>query len=124
MPLHVPLLDSNRLMAHLDQLKSSHRRPPWIERVVLTEGFHITVICQNPGAPTDRHRHEFEEAWYIVEGEIDWFFEGSADPLHSRAGDFVFAPRERYHQLQVVGAETSLRIAMGTPNDVHIGERH
>ena len=123
MPLHVPLLDNVRLQARLAELKVSKGPAPWIERIVLTDAIHVTVVCQNPGPPNDRHYHRNEETWFVVEGELLWFVDGHDQPLQARAGDFIFAPREQYHQIQVVGSGPSIRIVIGTPDDPHLHDQ-
>ena len=62
-----------------------------------------TLICQAPGHPNDRHYHLRDEWWIVLEGEIDWEMEGRAEPIHARAGDFVFAPANVFHHIHVRG---------------------
>ena len=41
------------------------------------------------------HRHDWDEAYYILEGEID--FEIDGEPVKSTAGDFNYLPRNTVH---------------------------
>jgi len=55
----------------------------------------IVVPPHSAGPPL--HRHDFDEAFYILEGELIFRFE---DGLHTRgAGELVFAPRNAVHTL-------------------------
>ena len=52
------------------------------------------LICHPPGQPNDTHYHHHDEWWVVLQGEIDWYIEGETAPIHARAGDFVFGPRD------------------------------
>jgi mannose-6-phosphate isomerase-like protein (cupin superfamily) len=41
------------------------------------------------------HRHDWDEAYYILRGELD--FEIDGEPVKSRAGDFHYLPRNTVH---------------------------
>jgi glyoxylate utilization-related uncharacterized protein len=41
------------------------------------------------------HRHDWDEAYYVLEGEID--FEIDGQPVKSRTGDFNYLPRNTVH---------------------------
>jgi len=43
------------------------------------------------------HTHDFDEAWYLLEGEL--VFQLGDEVVTKRAGDFVFAPRGVPHTL-------------------------
>jgi len=49
------------------------------------------------------HRHDWDEAYYILEGEID--FEIDGEPVKSRSGDFNYLPRNTVHAFK--GASSS-----------------
>jgi quercetin dioxygenase-like cupin family protein len=41
------------------------------------------------------HRHDWDEAYYILDGEIDFVIDG--DMVKSKAGDFNYLPRKTVH---------------------------
>jgi quercetin dioxygenase-like cupin family protein len=41
------------------------------------------------------HRHDWDEAYYILDGEID--FEIDGEPVKSKSGDFNYLPRNTVH---------------------------
>jgi mannose-6-phosphate isomerase-like protein (cupin superfamily) len=41
------------------------------------------------------HRHDWDEAYYILGGEVDFVIDG--EPVSSRAGDFNYLPRGTVH---------------------------
>jgi mannose-6-phosphate isomerase-like protein (cupin superfamily) len=49
------------------------------------------------------HRHDWDEAYYILDGEID--FEVDGDPVKSSPGDFNYFPRGTVHSFK--GASSS-----------------
>lgn len=49
------------------------------------------------------HRHDWDEAYYILDGEID--FEIDGESVRSRAGDFTYLPRGTVHGFK--GASTA-----------------
>jgi quercetin dioxygenase-like cupin family protein len=49
------------------------------------------------------HRHDWDEAYYILDGEIDFEFDGES--VRSRAGDFNYLPRGTVHGFK--GASTA-----------------
>jgi quercetin dioxygenase-like cupin family protein len=53
-------------------------------------------IPQGMGPPP--HRHDWDEAYYILDGEID--FEIDGEPLKSGAGDFNYLPRNTVHSFK------------------------
>jgi len=49
------------------------------------------------------HRHDWDEAYYILEGEVDFEIDGQA--VTSKAGDFNYLPRNTVHGFK--GASSS-----------------
>ena len=49
------------------------------------------------------HRHDWDEAYYILDGEIDFEIDGR--PVKTRAGDFHYLPRNTVHGFK--GASSS-----------------
>jgi quercetin dioxygenase-like cupin family protein len=63
-------------------------------------GGHVSVMenvvpAHNPGPPL--HRHDFDEAFYMLEGEL--IFQVADELFTKRAGELAFAPRNVPHAL-------------------------
>jgi quercetin dioxygenase-like cupin family protein len=114
-----PTLHPGRLSINVEEIKARRGAPPWGERIVINDNFIITVICQAPGHSNDWHYHELDEAWYIYEGELSWTMEGHDEPIHVKAGDWIYAPPNVFHYIQVHGTAPAIRIATS-----HVGEYH
>ena len=53
------------------------------------------------------HRHDWDEAYYVLDGEVD--FEIDGQPVKSRAGDFNYLPRNTVHSFKG-GSETPAHV--------------
>ena len=113
------VLDKDTLTARIAEIKERKGPPPWAERVVITDEFVITVICQAPGHPNDYHYHLHDEAWFIAEGELAWHYEHAPEPHHVKAGDIVFAPKDLWHHIEVLGDEPAIRVACSVKGEFH-----
>jgi quercetin dioxygenase-like cupin family protein len=113
------VLNNENLTARISAIKEAKGSPPWAERVVVSDEFALTVICQAPGHPNDHHYHLKDEAWFIAEGELSWQYEHASEPHRVKAGDIVFAPKNLWHHIEVLGDRPAIRVAV-TP----IGEYH
>ena len=118
-----PTLSANRLKLSIEELKAQHGPPPWHERIVLNDRYVVTVICQAPGHQNDWHYHLVDESWSIYEGELSWTLEGQPEPIHVRAGDWIIAPANTFHYIQVHGDRPSIRIAISYAGEPHRHER-
>ncbi len=119
MAVRLSLLAVGELHARLDDLLASKGPPPWSEPLVVGDDMQAFLICHPPGQPNDTHYHEHDEWWVVLRGKIDWYIEGQPEPIHARAGDFVLGPRQRWHHIQPVGSEPSVRIAIGVRGEYH-----
>jgi quercetin dioxygenase-like cupin family protein len=81
------------------------------------------VICQAPGHQNDWHYHLVDECWSIYEGELSWTLEGQPEPIHVRAGDWIIAPANTFHYIQVHGDRPAIRIAVSYTGEPHRHER-
>jgi mannose-6-phosphate isomerase-like protein (cupin superfamily) len=59
------------------------------------------------------HRHDWDEAYYILDGEID--FEIDGEPLKSRAGDFNYLPRNTIHGFRGASASPARVLIFAAP---------
>ena len=117
------VLDQSTLTARIAEIKERKGPPPWAERVVVTDEFVLTVICQAPGHPNDYHYHLHDEAWFIAEGELSWQYEHATEPHYVKAGDIVFAPKNLWHHIEVVGDKPAIRVACSVKGEFHRYDR-
>ncbi|MGH2557640.1 MAG: cupin domain-containing protein [Thermomicrobiales bacterium] len=114
-----PVLSAERLKVGIEELKATHGPPPWHERLVLNDRYIVTVICQAPGHQNDWHYHLVDECWSIYEGELSWTLEGEPAPIRVGAGEWIIAPANTFHLIEVHGERPAIRIAIS-----YTGERH
>ena len=58
--------------------------------------------------------------WTILKGELTWKI-GEDRPMYNvKEGDIIFVPKGMRHHISTVGDETSLRLAVTTPEALHI----
>ena len=118
-----PTLNPQQLTLNIEELKARRGPAPWNERIVVNDRYVITVICQNPGHQNDWHYHLVDECWSIYEGELSWTLEGRDEPIHVKAGDWILAPANTFHYIQVHGDKPSIRIAITYAGEYHRHER-
>ena len=124
MPLNNPILDATLNSISLEEIKKEMGPPPWGRRVVLTDHVIGMAICQKSGQINDRHCHDYDEWWVILEGEIDWIIEGREErPVEAKAGDFVYVPAFTFHQIFPKGGKPSIRLALTLPGRGHLHEK-
>jgi len=104
----MPLLDIRKLRARVDELRAHKGPPPWSDL---------------PGHLNDTHYHLHDEWWIVLQGEIDWYIEDEPGPIHARAGDFVLGPKNRWHHLEPVGTEPTIRVAINARGEFHRYDR-
>ena len=108
---------------NLEEVKSRHGDPPWIERLVSTDEMQSMLICQPPGHPNDKHYHNHDEWWLVMEGEIHWEIEGQSEPVKAKTGDFVFVPKRHYHHIHVKGDKPAIRLAISVAGEKHLHDK-
>ena len=59
------------------------------------------------------HRHDWDEAYYILEGEIDFLVDGV--PVKSRTGDFNYLPRNTVHGFKGASPSPSRVLIFAAP---------
>ena len=104
-------------------IEDTPRLPPWAAILVSTDRYVVTVICQAPGHRNDWHYHLVEECWSIYEGELSWTLEGRTEPVRVTAGEWVFAPANTFHLIEVLGERPAIRIAISHTGEYHRHER-
>jgi quercetin dioxygenase-like cupin family protein len=56
----------------------------------------VSIVMHGPGEPVKRHRHPYEEAYYVIKGEGVMFMEGVGE-IELRPGRSVYIPPETIH---------------------------
>jgi len=101
------------IRASLDKTKS------WSHRVVNTENNSATLIHQQPGEGNRRHYHpDWNEWWYIIDGEWEWEVDGVAKIV--KKGDVVFIPKGTVHKITATGNKPAIRLAVSREDVAHI----
>jgi mannose-6-phosphate isomerase-like protein (cupin superfamily) len=124
MALNNPILSAALNSISLEEIKKEMGPPPWSYPVVRTDHVAGIAIYQNSGQINDRHCHDYDEWWVVLEGEIDWVIEGREDrPVHAKAGDFIYVPAQTFHQIFPTGGKPSVRLGIALPGKGHLHER-
>ncbi|MDQ3225679.1 MAG: cupin domain-containing protein [Chloroflexota bacterium] len=118
-----PTLSADRVMAGIEELKARHGPPPWATTLVRTDRYVVTVICQAPGHRNDWHYHLVDECWSVCEGELSWTLEGKPEPIRVKAGEWILAPANTFHLIEVHGEQPAIRIAISFADEYHRHER-
>ena len=117
------LLNKEKLSLTVEEVIRAKGPGKWAERVVSGDRFGITVIQQPPGTPNDHHYHLEDEVWWIYRGELTWQYEHHPEPVHVKAGDWVFAPRGLWHHIEPIGQGSTIRIAVTPAGEFHRYDR-
>ena len=118
-----PTLNPNRLSVSVEEVKARRGAPPWSEQIVANDRYVVTVIYQAPGHQNDWHYHLSDECWSIYEGELSWTLEGQPEPIPVAAGDWIIAPANTFHFIQVHGDQPAIRIAISYTGEYHRHDR-
>jgi quercetin dioxygenase-like cupin family protein len=118
-----PALSAESVTASIEELKTRHGDPPWWTTLVQTDRYVVNVICQAPGHQNDWHYHLTDECWLIYEGELSWTLEGRPEPIHVKAGEWILAPANTFHLIEVHGDRPAIRIAITHAGEYHRHER-
>tara|TARA_R110001599_G_scaffold98606_2_gene253461 strand:- start:10147 stop:11247 length:1101 start_codon:yes stop_codon:yes gene_type:complete len=93
----------------------------WSYTVINSKSNRATLIAQMPGEGNRLHYHsDWDEWWYILKGEWEWFVEG--DTLTVRKGDIVFIERNKKHKITAIGNKQAIRLAVSRDDVDHIYE--
>ena len=118
MATEVAVLGPTLMSTSLEEIKQRNGDPPWHDRVIISNEFIVTAICQPAGYEGDRHYHFKDECWFVAEGEIIWNM-GEDVRIHAKAGDFVLAPKNTWHLIQPTGHTPSIRVAISVTGEPH-----
>jgi quercetin dioxygenase-like cupin family protein len=112
--------DFNREIVSVpDIINKNGRLSSWSHTLVNTESNSATLIAQIPGEGNRLHYHpDWNEWWYILEGEWEWEIEGSTKVI--RTGDVVFMQRGRHHKITARGEKMAIRLAVSRADVEHV----
>jgi quercetin dioxygenase-like cupin family protein len=119
-----PVLNGERLSIGVEELVQTHGDPPWSDQLIVNSRFVVTAICQNPGHQNDWHYHLEDECWYVYQGELSWSLEGSDEPIRVTAGDWILAPANTFHLIQIHGSGPAIRLAISMNGEFHRHSRN
>jgi len=112
---------NNEVVALSDILESMPKDVSWSKRVIDTESNSMTIICQMPGEGNRKHHHpDWNEWWYIVEGEWEWEIEGELKKIVQ--GEIVFMKKNRKHKITASGFNRAIRMAVSRADVAHVYE--
>ena len=95
------------------------RKASWSHTVINSSSNSATLIAQMPGEGNRMHYHpDWDEWWYIIEGEWEWLVEGEKKYVNS--GDVVFIERKRKHKITAVGKRMAIRLAVSRYDVDHV----
>lgn len=91
----------------------------WSKRLVNSENNSATLISQLPGEGNRLHYHsDWNEWWYIVDGEWEWMIEGKV--IHVKKDDVVFIDKGKLHKITAIGNKPAIRLAVSREDVAHI----
>jgi quercetin dioxygenase-like cupin family protein len=76
-------------------------------------GGHVAIVELGGGGRPPLHRHDFDETFYILEGELT--FQLDDDVFTRRAGELAFAPRGVAHTYANLSGAPARALLMITP---------
>ena len=112
--------DYNKEIASVDEIiEKNGRMTSWSHTLVNTESNSATLIAQIPGEGNRLHYHpNWNEWWYIIEGEWEWEIEGEKKTIIK--GDVVFMKKRRQHKITAKGSKIAIRLAVSRADVEHI----
>ena len=111
MALSNPVMGPSLNQISIEEIKRELGQPPSSCAVVQADHVVGVFIWQESGQVNDNHCHDYDEWWVVLEGEIDWVIEGRDEPVHAKAGDFVYVI-SWVHAAHVIGGVAILVVAL------------
>jgi|TARA_R100000008_G_C3585919_1_gene172246 quercetin dioxygenase-like cupin family protein len=113
------LFSSNQEVVNISSILVDAPDPSWSYRVIDSDSNSATLICQNPGEGNREHHHpDWNEWWYIIDGEWEWDIEGVKKVV--KTGDIVFIEKGRKHKITAVGDKPAIRLAVSRSDVEHV----
>ena len=87
--------------------------PPKVLLRCEESGGHIAIVELSGGGRPPLHQHDFDEAFYLLEGELT--FQLGADVFTRRVGELAFAPRGVPHTYANLSGAPARALLVITP---------
>jgi CMP-N-acetylneuraminic acid synthetase/mannose-6-phosphate isomerase-like protein (cupin superfamily) len=112
----------NKEIVHINEIiENNKRESSWSHTLVNSLSTCSTLIAQMPGEGNRMHYHpDWDEWWYIVEGDWEWTIEGTSKRVCK--GDVVFIHRNRKHKITAIGDKMAIRLAVSRADVDHVYE--
>ena len=102
-------------------IEKNGRDKSWSHTVINSPSNSATLIAQLPGEGNRKHHHpDWNEWWYIIEGEWTWNIEGEDKKIS--AGEVVFIEQGKKHKITASGNEMAIRLAVSRYDVDHVYE--
>jgi quercetin dioxygenase-like cupin family protein len=112
----------NFITVSLDSLRKDLGMGAWAVRVAYNDRFGGVIIQQQPGEGNRKHYHpDADENWVIMDGEWEWWIEGSGT-TSVKTGEIVVVPKGVWHHIKCVGTSPGVRYAITAPDVNHVYE--
>ena len=100
-------------------IEKNGRSKSWSHTVINSASNSATLIGQLPGEGNRMHyHHDWDEWWYIIEGEWEWMIEGEKKII--KAGEVVFINRNKKHKITAAGNSMAIRLAVSRYDVDHV----
>lgn len=113
-------LNENRRITNINEvILQSDKTQSWSKRIINTESNSATLICQLPGEGNRLHFHpNWNEWWYILEGEWEWEIEGKKFIV--KKDELVFIKKGLLHKITAIGNTRAIRLAVSRADVQHV----
>ena len=100
-------------------IKKYGREYSWSHTIINSPSNSATLIAQLPGEGNRMHyHHDWDEWWYIVEGEWEWLIDGEKKNI--MVGDVIFIERNKKHKITAIGNQIAIRLAVNRYDVDHV----
>ena len=95
------------------------RENSWSHTLINSPSNSATLIAQLPGEGNRMHyHHDWDEWWYIVEGEWEFWIEG--EKMGITKGEVIFIERNKKHKITAIGNQIAIRLAVNRYDVDHV----
>ena len=114
------MFDYNKEKVSIDKIiESNSKTESWSHTVINSPSNSATLIAQMPGEGNRMHyHHDWDEWWYIIQGQWEWLVEGEKKEINS--GEVVFIKRNRVHKITAKGNIMAIRLAVSREDVDHV----
>lgn len=114
------MFDYNKEQISIEKIINSNpSTESWSHTVINSPSNSAALIAQMPGEGNRMHyHHDWDEWWYIVDGEWEWLVDGK--PQTVKKGAIVFIERNRVHKITAKGNKMAIRLAVSRHDVDHV----